>query len=421
MVYAWDDYTSSREKIAHEHVSLCPIDEMPWQELDYLVLSPGVPLTHPEPHPVVVLAKAHHVTIISDIELLAIQMLDSECIGITGTNGKSTTTSLIGHILQHAGRDVQVGGNLGVPVLNLADQSKAAWVLELSSYQLDLVHKLHCRYAVWMNISPDHLDRHGDMAGYIEAKKRIFHNQSESDAAIISVDDVHSRSVCEALQSLAVQRVVPISTQKQLEGGVAVLGDKVVDTLSDRLEIELPVLPHLQGEHNAQNIAAAYAVCRLKGMFSDIIVEGLKTFKGLPHRMQYLGKKNGITFINDSKATNAEAASKALATFDSIYWIAGGVAKEGGIESLAPYFPHITHAYLMGEAQDVFAKTLEGRVEYSRCQTLEKAYAKACEDASRREEGANVVLSPACASFDQWKNFEARGDAFCELVKDSME
>ena len=422
IVYAWDDGEAGRDAVASEitppHVMIEP-EKFPWNEIECLVLAAGIPLTHPVPHRVVGLAKAAHCPIICDVELLYLAKPECKFIGITGTNGKSTTTTLIQHILQSAGRESDVGGNLGFAALSLQSLStKGTYVIEMSSYQLDLVDKAHFNTSVWLNITSDHLDRHGDIDGYVKAKKHIFNHQNKHDTVAIGVDDDYSRNVYEALlKDGEVGHVVPVSCKQVVKAGVSVVAGVVIDDSSEeKREFLLGDLPYLPGNHNAQNIAAAYVACRSVGVEAEKIIAAVQSFKGLRHRIQMVREKNGVKFVNDSKATNADAAEKALLAYDEVYWILGGKAKDGGIEALTPYFNKIKKAYLIGECEPEFAKTLEGKAEYIRCETLANATKLAAKDALDAGKGV-VLLSPACASFDQWRSFEARGDAFCEIVE----
>ncbi|MEE2526323.1 UDP-N-acetylmuramoyl-L-alanine--D-glutamate ligase [Hyphobacterium sp. HN65] len=426
-VLAWDDNSETRTRAQADGLTLTDLDRADWSDIRALVLSPGVPLTHPEPHRLVKRAAEEDVPVIGDMELFAQAMaaLPEErrpkIIGITGTNGKSTTTALIGHILKKIGRDYRVGGNIGVAILGLEPpRASTVFVIELSSYQLDLVHSLRCNVAIWLNLTPDHLDRHGDMAGYKAAKFRIFNNQTAEDAAIIGIDDDHSAGVMNRLKAGRLQTVIPISSGRSLSHGVYALGGKLRDAVSGPVRdvLDLDSLVTLPGAHNAQNVAAAYAAVRWLGVPSDEIADAIETFPGLAHRLELVGTHKGIRFINDSKATNAEATAKALASFDHIYWIAGGRKKEGGIGSLAPFFPRIEKAYLIGEAAGEFAATLSSAVASVEAGTLENALDLAARDAGSGGRSAPVILlSPACASFDQFRDFEHRGDVFRMLVK----
>lgn len=429
-IYAYDDNVPACKALEDEALSgvtIAPPGTYPWDTMEVLVLSPGIPLTHPMPHPVVILAKKAGCPMVCDIELLYQAVPNATYVGITGTNGKSTTTALIGHILRFAGRKVAVGGNIGIPALDLDTLGKdGIYVLELSSYQLDLVEKLPIHISVLLNITPDHLDRHGGMDGYIAAKRHIYDNQNRKDTAVIAVDDNYTRTLYATLvKENRIGYIIPVSSVQALPQGVTVKGGKIEDHITGKGQNHgLGELPRLPGQHNAQNVAAAYAACRQLGVAPEVIIAAIREFQGLAHRIQWVDEIDGVLFINDSKATNAEAASKALAAYDTVFWIAGGKAKEGGIASLVPFFPRIKHAFLIGEAQDEFAKALEGKVPFTRSQHLENAVKQAA--CAAREWVANkkgkqhavVLLSPACASFDQWKNFEARGEAFCTMVKE---
>ncbi len=418
-IYAWDDNERSCDRASANYsgkIHIEPIRQWPWQDIKALVLSPGVPLTHPKPHMVVELAKEHDCPIMGDIELLYRSCPDARYVGITGTNGKSTTTTLIGHILQHAGLKIQVGGNLGTAALSLkALGEDGIYVIETSSYQLDLLESVRFNIAAFMNVTPDHLDRHGSMEGYVAAKMHIFDRQLASDHAIIAVDDDYTRSVSTELKSRENQQVLEVSAHSKLAGGVYVENGLLHD--GEHI-FDLRGIGTLTGRHNWQNAAVAYGVCRACGVKPEDIFEAMKTFPGLRHRLQLVDTIHGIRFINDSKATNADATSNALAPYDAIYWIAGGKAKEGGIHSLTAYFPKILHAFLIGAAENEFAAVLaQHKVPFTHCGTLENAVDMAARRAfAEKKPGAVVLLSPACASFDQWKSFEERGDAFCTMV-----
>ncbi len=420
-VWAWDDSGEKRKAAAAEGLGIVDLRSCDWSELTSLVISPGIPHTFPAPHPVAAKARQANVEIISDIELLARTQREASYVGVTGTNGKSTTTALIGHIFKAAGRRTAVGGNIGTPALSLeALASGGIYVLEMSSYQLEITFSITFDVAILLNISPDHLDRHGGMDGYVAAKRRIFHRQTEPRTAVIGVDDEHSRAIWEDLVRQNDQVIIPISSTKALANGVYAVDGGLYDAMGGTAArvAELADFPTLPGAHNWQNAAAAYATARAAGVATDTIVAALKTYPGLPHRQERVGERDGVLFVNDSKATNADAADKALGCYEHIYWIAGGLAKEGGIESLTPHFSRIRRAYLIGEAADSFARTLEGRVPYLLTRKLESAVESAYADAVRDgHKGAVVLLSPACASFDQFRDFEARGDMFRDLVR----
>jgi len=390
------------------------------------MLSPGLPLTHPEPHWSVGMAKAAGVEILGDIELFARTVNAApehkkpKVVAITGTNGKSTTTALIGHICAAAGRDTRIGGNIGFGVLGLPEMhSGAVYVLEVSSYQLDLTSTLKPDVAVLLNISPDHLDRHGGMEGYVAAKKRVLLNQGKGDTAVIGVDDPWCQQICTEITAANRRTIRPISASKSMGRGVYVLQGMLYDATGDRV-IEVADLLRarsLPGRHNWQNAAAAYAAVRALGVSMEEAAEGLLSFPGLAHRMETVGQIANVRFINDSKATNTDAARQALSSYPRVYWIAGGQPKDGGIADLADLFPRVAKAYLIGQGAKQFAATLEGKAPYAVCGTIEDATAAAFADAQGSGEDAIVLLSPACASFDQFADFEQRGEAFRAAVQ----
>ena len=417
MLYVWDDKEEAREHITPDSkIMLEEPRTYPWDQIEMLVLSPGVPYTHPEPHPVVHMAKLAGCEVICDVELLYRMAPKATYIGITGTNGKSTTTALIGHICQQAGLHVAIGGNIGTSAISLPKFSEnGVYVLEMSSYQLDLLKEITFDIAVLLNITPDHIDRHGSMEGYINAKRHIFDRQTSDDAAVIAVDQEVTESIAGELETSEMVKVYRVSGSHKVEKGLQVKEGTVIDSIFSDItkQLLLSETKRLPGQHNQQNMAAAYVAAHLLGIEGEAIIEAIQSFAGLPHRLQYIKNIQGVTFVNDSKATNDIAAAQALSSYNNIHWIVGGVPKEGGIDSLKPYFSHVKHAYLMGEAQKAFATALQGQLDYTECDTLEKAFANATDKA---QEGDVVLLSPACASFDQFANFEARGDVFIKLV-----
>ncbi len=424
-VALWDEKPASREAAAAEGFPVVDLETADWSQFAALMLSPGVPLTHPKPHWTVTKAKAAGVEVLGDVELFARTVNAApvhkrpKIIAITGTNGKSTTTALVGHLCASAGRDTRVGGNIGLGVLGLEDMhGGAVYVLELSSYQLDLTSSLKPDAVVLLNISPDHLDRHGGMDGYITAKRRIFLNQGKGDTAIIGVDDPWCQQICTEITAANRRTIWPISAGKAMGRGVYALQGVLYDATGERV-VEVADLLRarsLPGRHNWQNAAAAYAAARAIGIPIQQAVEGLMTFPGLAHRMETVGKIGKVRFVNDSKATNADAARQAMASYPKFYWIGGGVAEAGGIGDLKGLFPRMADAYRIGEPPDAFATTLAGKAEVKMSGTLEKAVQQAYADAAASGEEAIVLLSPACASFDQFSDFEARGEAFRTAV-----
>lgn len=429
-VHAWDDNPVARERATEQGFDLVDINKRDWQQYSALVLSPGIPYRYPEPHRLVQMARMVGVEVIGDMELFAraVNAMPEhsrpKIIGVTGTNGKSTTTSLIGHVLKKAGKDVRVGGNIGIGVLDMAPlHANAVYVLELSSYQLDLCESLKCDVAVLLNVTPDHLERHGGMQGYINAKTRIFDNQSEKDLAVIGMDTMPTQILMAKMAAKRHQRCVGVSSAYALGRGVSAVHGRLFDSQSGRAMMigDLSKIQTLPGAHNHQNAAAAYAACRGVGVDATVIMEAMATFPGLAHRQEVVGKIGGVTFVNDSKATNGQAAVQALKSYPKVYWIGGGVAKSDGLADVRPFYGHITKAYLIGEAQKQFSRELGNDVPHMNCGTLKRAVAEAMHDAANSgDEDPIVLLSPACASFDQFKDFEARGDEFKELVHGLM-
>ncbi|MEH0195457.1 UDP-N-acetylmuramoyl-L-alanine--D-glutamate ligase [Caulobacter sp. CCNWLY153] len=424
-VALWDEKEAGREAARAEGLPVVDLSTADWSQFSALMLSPGVPLTHPKPHWTVEAAKAAGVEILGDVELFARTVNAApehkkpKIIAITGTNGKSTTTALIGHLCQQAGRDTRVGGNIGAGILGLEDMhGGAVYVLELSSYQLDLTSSLHADATVLLNLSPDHIDRHGSMEGYIAAKRRIFLNQGKGDTAIIGVDDPWCQQICTEITAANRRTIWPISAGKAMGRGVYALQGVLYDATGERVTEMADLLRarSLPGRHNWQNAAAAYAAAIAIGIPPVQAVEGLMTFPGLAHRMETVGRIGKVAFVNDSKATNADAARQAMSSYPKFYWIAGGVPKAGGIEDLADLFPRVACAYLIGQAAEAFGKTLDGKAPVKQCGDIETAVAAAHADAAATGQDAIVLLSPACASFDQFSDFEARGEAFRAAV-----
>jgi UDP-N-acetylmuramoylalanine--D-glutamate ligase len=414
---AWDDNAASRDAAAQLGARIANPATIDWSGITALVISPGIPSTLPVPHPVAVAARAAGKPIICDVELLARAQPEARFVAITGTNGKSTTTALIGHILRRAGARCEVGGNIGRGALDLEPLGKGGlYVLELSSYQLELLRTFHADIAVWLNITPDHIDRHGDLAGYVAAKKNIFARQHAGDCVVIGTEDEPSREVEREMAARCGIACVPVALDRPVANGISYRAGMLVD--ADGYTVDFSDVLTLPGDHNAQNAACAWAVCRWLDVPRESIVAGLRTYPGLPHRQERVAAVGKVVYVNDSKATNADAAARALSSYEEIYWILGGQAKEGGVAPLAPYFDRIRHAFLIGEATELFAGQLEGRLPYSRCGDLQSALNAAHGLAQREAAGpAVVLLSPACASWDQWKSYEHRGDAFRAMAR----
>jgi len=367
-VTAWDAKEEARAK-APAGTRIANLDEADLSQFDSLLVTPGLPLNR---HPIAQRARDAGVEIIGDIELFARarpELPPHDVVGITGTNGKSTTTALIHHILKTAGVPTEMGGNIGLPILAQAPLPEGGvYVLELSSYQIDLTQSLDCDVAVLLNITPDHLDRYESFEAYAASKERLL----------------------------------------AMSTGDAILG-------RENLGLDQSHWPALQGPHNAQNAAAAMEACRILGLGDGEIEQGLRSYPGLPHRMERIREKDGVLFVNDSKATNPTATAPALAAFDRIRWICGGQAKTDNLNECAPHFGHVAKAYTIGEASELFAGLLSRHMTVAKCETLERAVGAAAMEA---EAGETVLLSPACASFDQFRDFEDRGDQFRALVGD---
>ena len=416
-VALWDDDAKARDRAAAAGFAPVDLAVADWRGFAALVLAPGVPLTHPKPHWTVDKAKAVGLDVIGDIELFQrerdARAPGAPFVAITGTNGKSTTTALTAHILQEAERDVAMGGNIGVPVLDLPPPSPTrVHVVECSSFQIDLAPSLRPSIGAVINLTPDHLDRHGAMENYAAIKERLV---AHSDVALVGVDDDYCRAIADRLRR-AGRRVVTIAAQPSPLADVWV-EDRFIVARGAPERIDLRQAPALRGDHNGQNAAFAFAAARALGLSGAEIARGMASFPGLAHRMEPVGRRGRVLFVNNSKATNADAAEKALLTFRDIFWIVGGKPKAGGIEPLRRLFPRVAKAYLIGASSDAFAKTLDGAVGFERCETLDNAVAAAARDAQASGAAEPVVLlSPACASYDQFANFEARGDCFRALV-----
>jgi len=426
-VLAWDDNEDSRAQAQKSGVMLSDLYSSNWETIDALVLAPGVPLHHPEPHPIVKRAQTAGCEVIGDIEILGRIEESSTFIGITGTNGKSTTTALIGHILQSSKYRVETGGNLGRPALAMDSLDslgkEGCYVLEMSSYQIDLTPTLNFDVAILLNITPDHLERHGGMDGYCAAKAAIFGNQNERCTAIVGIDSEPSYAILKSLQDQAqsreIQRIIPISGSISVPGGIYAQDGMLIDDTESKQSsvMDLRTLQTLRGEHNWQNVAAAYACAHVLDVDRDQIVERIKYYPGLVHRQEVVEIIDGVLFVNDSKATNPDATARALASYDNIYWIAGGQPKEGGFDPLLPYLDNVHHAYLIGDGAKQLHDTIGPRVPCTLSGTIDSATAVAYRQAMADGDVDPVVLlSPACASFDQFKNFEERGNHFKNSV-----
>jgi UDP-N-acetylmuramoylalanine--D-glutamate ligase len=391
-VVAWDNRPEAREAVA-DRAEIADLLTRQLRGFAGIVVSPGVPINQ---HPIRDCAARAGVPLIGDIELFAqarATLPPHQVVGITGTNGKSTTTAIVCHIARTAGRPATLAGNIGYPILGQQPLAEGGvYALELSSYQIDLTHGLDCDAAVLLNVSPDHLDRYDGFAAYVASKRRLLEMQSPAHAGIVAVDDDTTRAVADHLERRG-HRIVRVSAAD----------------IADQSR-----WPALQGPHNAQNVAAAAAAARALGIGDDVIEEALRTYRALPHRMELVAEKHGVTFVNDSKATNPDSAAPALASFAHVHWILGGLPKGDDLGPCERHLSHVRAAYTIGEAGPKFARLLEGKVPVRQCELLVEAVKCA---AAAAAPGETVLLSPACASFDQFRDYEARGDAFRAAVE----
>ena len=421
-VTAWDDRAETHKAAKEAGAKLAALDEKNIGKFAALVVAPGIPLRGDNAHPVVQAARQAGVEILGDVEILHRTHHKRKTIGVTGTNGKSTTVTLISHILNTCGVSVALGGNIGTPVLDTKKPAKdGAFVIELSSFQIDLCPSFAPDIGVLLNITPDHIDRHGSVEEYAAIKERIFANPE--GVAVIGVNDDHSRAIYERLKTQEGRRVIPVCVGDNCENGVFVTDSVLYDaTAGQPQEIgSLNSITTLHGVHNHQNVAAAYAVSKLFDIAPQDILDAVKSYPGLAHRQFPVRVINGVAYINDSKATNAEAAGKALACHKNIYWIVGGRPKEGGLSGLEQYAGSIKHAFLIGEAADDFAAWMENHqiphhISGDLGTALLEAHSMAQAGRGQPGGGGAVLLSPAAASYDQFRSFEHRGDTFTDLV-----
>lgn len=408
-VALWDDVEAARNGLQVQDLNTAD-----WTQFDALIPSPGIPTKNA----IIQAAKRAGVPVFGDLEVFQrarATLPPHQVVVVTGTNGKSTTTALLAHLLAHAGRPTAMGGNIGAAVMGLDSLPReGVYVLEASSYQLEQSVSVAADIAILLNITPDHLDRHGGFDGYRAAKAHVFAMQHAEQVAILGADDEPCRQIADTLKD---RRLIKISTKRPIPCGVYVLNGKLIDDMRGHA-VEIASQenwPALQGEHNAQNVAAAAAAARVLGLSAQAIADGLATYQALPHRMEPLGTYQGVMFINDSKATNAEACVKAVSAFDRVHWILGGIAKSGTLGPLEDVLPHVAKAYLIGEAEALYAGLLQNKVTFERCGTLDKAVALAAQNA---KPGEVVLLSPACASQDQYRDYAERGEHFRSLFQD---
>ncbi|MBR1734031.1 MAG: UDP-N-acetylmuramoyl-L-alanine--D-glutamate ligase [Alphaproteobacteria bacterium] len=411
-VFLYDDAVIKSDEYKKYTANLLNEDIV--KSLDFIAISPGIHLYWPNPHNAVVMARKYGIELIGDLDLFQKQKsINEKIIAITGTNGKSTTTALIYHIFQQSGKRSEIGGNFGPPILSL-NNGYDFYVLELSSYQLEHANILGFDTSILLNITPDHLTRHGGMEGYIAAKQKIFINAKNS---IIGIDDAHCKNIYNFLKEIKQNNVIGISGKFIPENGIGWKDDCLVDNRFGQNEIICEKYLKLDGNHNRQNIAAAYAACIQNGIAKSEFKKNLFSFSCLEHRQEFVEEINGVSYINDSKATNADSVEQALIRFDNIFWILGGRPKEGGIFSLQKYFHKIKYAFLIGEVADEWyallrSNNVNAEISYTLEKSVKQAYLKA-----KTYKPDFVLLSPACASFDQFKSFEERGEKFKEFVR----
>lgn len=409
-IACWDDSEANRNKFGEQFDSSClmPVDDNSWNNLDIIYISPGIPHSHK----IFEITKRNKIKVSSDIELFLELNKNSEIISITGTNGKSTTTALIAHILARAGLNFECGGNIGVPVLELPRNAKG-YVLELSSFQLDLLDQFNPDISVLINITPDHLDRYNSFDDYSKSKARAF----EGDGIkVIGIDSEKSKLLFDTLKQAGDKKLIAFSTSINIKNGITCHNKAIHDNYFNETQYEIGFLQNLQGKHNNENIAATFAVCRSLGLTAKEIIDHIATFPGLKHRMQYVGTKGRFSFYNDSKATNAAAAAASLSSLSNILWLAGGIFKEENLSPIEPYLSNITKAFLFGRDKLILAKLLDiYKVKYIMCDNMSQAFEYAISEKAESKHEYNILLAPACASYDQFKNFEDRGDKFVEL------
>ena len=422
-VSVWDDNEQVRKKAESAGLVVKDFSDFSKHDADALIVAPGIAHRGKDMHAAIHSAREQNIPVWGDLELFsqyltAIPKEDRPIlIMVTGSNGKSTTTALMHHVLKYSNRNVQMGGNIGIPVLALQALGKGGiYVIEASSFQLDVTETLRPDFAVWLNISSDHIDRHGSLKNYIAAKQKIFTAQQKDDSVIIGVDDSASQKTCTELFSKGERNIIPISSRRALASGVHVTGGILWDAINGegkQITNLVKHLPSLLGRHNAQNIAATYSVCHSLKLPEQKIVKAMKSFQGLPHRMELVGCFSGIRYINDSKATNSAASIEALRSFDSIYWIAGGEAKEKDFTQLRAEMHSVQRIYLIGKASAEMKEVFEGYKPVMETKSLHHAVVLASYHAiQEKKKNAVILLSPACASFDQFKNFEERGQEF---------
>ncbi|MCF8462643.1 MAG: UDP-N-acetylmuramoyl-L-alanine--D-glutamate ligase [Rickettsiaceae bacterium] len=417
-VICHDDNTNSLQEFVANFTdsNLRDLKDPSWRNLDAIVVSPGVPLKWPHPHPIVNFAAQYNIPIISDIDLYYQHNSSKDYIAITGTNGKSTCTALSSYIFQSNGSDYIVCGNIGDAICNQSFDHQG-YILELSSFQLESTQKLKPSVALCLDITEDHLDRYKNFDDYAAAKERIFSYLLSSSHAILSID---TKATLNIFNKITLPNKIAISTNIIQDGVITAIDDKLIDNYFDHKIYTLPYNRNLAGEHNKQNITACYAIARAKNVAANQIIKAIASYKGLPHRLQYIASSGNIEFYNDSKATNNNSTQKALSSFSNIYWLAGGIAKSQNFEELEHLLGNIEKAYFFGRDKLLFANHFKDKLNYTLCENLQEAFELAYKEANIVKKQCTILLSPAAASLDQFKNFEERGQLFVNLVKSKL-
>ena len=424
---SWDDKSSIRMKVKKKGISIADPLKINFSEIDYIIVSPGISHLPPDEHFLIRKSRNCDCKIISDLEIIDFLKLDLYKIAITGTNGKSTTTSLIEFILNKSRISASACGNIGKPVtsINFKRKKKENLIIEASSYQLERINKVRFNISVLLNISIDHIERHKSMKNYINAKLNIFKNQKTHDHAIICIDDEYSEQVSINFKENYKSKIILFSTKKPIKNGVFMSKHRdtyeIIDNFhKSKIVIDVRDLKKIRGEHNLQNLLASYIICRLMKIEEKIFLKFFPLFKGLEHRLEYIGKFKNINIYNDSKATNINSSIVALKSLRKIYWILGGRSKAGGLKGVEPYLKYVKRVFIFGEAKENFYKYLNQLVDSNICKNLEVSIQKAYKFALNEKDEVNILFSPACSSFDQFKNFEERGKIFKNIIKEKI-
>ena len=426
-VVCWDDDEAKRKKAIKRNLKIEKLDDINFKQINLVLLSPGIPSTGKKKHLVVKLAVKYNCKIISDLELLEYTSRKIKKIGVTGTNGKSTTSKMIEHIIKNSEKNVHLAGNIGIPVADLElNKSKESpiLVIEASSFQLERVIKLRFDIALVLNLSEDHLDRHFSVEKYLEAKSNIFNNQNKYDYSIVCIDDKVCENLAKELKCSHKSKIVEISTNQKLSNGIFLKETKnklnIFNEIDKKkLEIKKSDI-RLFGSHNNQNILACYTVCKILNIEDSKFLKGISNFDGLEHRLENFKNFQNVCFFNDSKSTNLSSSKVALRSLKNIFWLVGGRSKIGGLIGIDNYLRNVKKAFIFGEAKKEFSETLYNKIEIELFDDLNKASEAAFSQALRINQKVNILLSPACSSFDQFKNFEERGSEFKKNINNKI-